>query len=84
MTKYDWSNVPSIVKFIATDKDGFKSYFELKPEIFMEGWIDDSDDGFFSQYEKSEFKGDWQDSLEERPLKSDLPETVVKSLGEVA
>jgi len=32
----------------------------------------------------SNYKGNWQDSLEERPSKSDLPETVVKSLGEVA
>lgn len=67
MTKYDWSNVPSRIKFIATDKNGIKSYFELKPEIFLEGWIDETEDGYFSINQDSEFKGNWQDSLEERP-----------------
>lgn len=66
MTKYDWSSVPKEVKWIATDNNGFKSGFTDKP--FCE-----SDYGFWDNglpslaMHDSEFKGNWQDSLEERP-----------------
>ncbi|MFW1995208.1 hypothetical protein ACG904_09655 [Acinetobacter guillouiae] len=82
MTKYDWSNVPKEVRFIVTDENGLKYGHQDKPKLSdMLGLWYGLD---FIRIGRSEFKGDWQDSLEERPLKSDLPETVVKSLGEVA
>lgn len=66
-TKYDWSNVPKEVKWIATDSDRFKCYFTLKPE-FMPMWWEKKDDYYKCiPPEKNEFKGDWKDSLEERP-----------------
>ena len=32
MSKYDWSNVPKEVKFIATDKDGVANGFTKEPK----------------------------------------------------
>lgn len=32
MNKYDWSNVPKEVRFIATDKDGVANGFTTKPK----------------------------------------------------
>ena len=66
MSKYDWSNVPSWVNWIATDEDG---------EIW--GYSDKSEIGCFSYFHKENiltifighdvFGNNWQDSLEERP-----------------
>lgn len=88
MTKYDWSNVPKEVKWIATGfhskaKMGFVNK-PLKDEAMLcwcSRWLNGEQ---IKLSDVSEFKGNWQDSLEERPSKMDLPEAVVKSLGEVA
>ncbi|MFW2105439.1 hypothetical protein [Acinetobacter guillouiae] len=81
MTKYDWSNVPKEVKWIATDPGDLEIWFKDEPYLeSLLGWVGDE----YSMNSPSNYKGNWQDSLEERPSKSDLPETVVKSLGEVA
>lgn len=68
MSKYDWSNVPKEVNWIATDSDGWLSMHTQEPK-FVEDihWVDGSDDGYFSVRLSSPFKGDWKDSLEERP-----------------
>lgn len=67
MNKYDWSKVPKEVKWIATDEDGVYNGFIDKPIVFDEDmWsIDENYDAvvLFSGV----FKGNWQDSLEERP-----------------
>ena len=67
MNKYDWSNVPKEVKWIATDEDGVSNGFIDKPTVFDEDmWaIDENYDAIvlFSGV----FQGNWQDSLEERP-----------------
>lgn len=65
-TKYDWSNVPSHIMWIATDNNGFKSGFTDDP-------VCESEYGFWDNglpslpMHDSEFQGNWQDSLEERP-----------------
>lgn len=65
-TKYDWSGVPFEVNFIAMDSDG---------ETW--GYSEEPRKGVFSHYLKEDtfmyfignrlHKGNWQDSLEERP-----------------
>lgn len=86
MTKYDWSNVPKEVKWIATDEDGTVCHYIKKPVI--EGdcdyWTNITTSYFDDEVLTQSYQGNWQYSLEERPPKNDLPETVVKSLGEVA
>lgn len=65
-TKYDWSNVPIWVKYIATDSNGNTNGYEegIKPyiildEIFVGGW-------YVSLNMNTSFD-DWRESLEERP-----------------
>lgn len=62
MNKYDWSNVPSHIMWIAKDADGYAFGYMNKP--YNGGWC------WYAQnpeYIKQTFKGNWQDSLEERP-----------------
>ena len=66
-TKYDWSNVPKNVNWIATDSTGYKSHHEEKPKPISGDWFDCSARGCFDYFDSSEFKGYWKDSLEERP-----------------
>lgn len=61
-TKYDWSNVPSEVKWIATDSDGYAFGYKEKP--YNGGWC------WYAlnpKYIKQQYQGNWKDSLEERP-----------------
>ena len=69
MNKYDWSNVPKEVKWIATDMDGWWSTHEKEPKIIpcTNNWIDETETGYVATFPSSPFKGTWQDSLEERP-----------------
>lgn len=76
MTKYDWSNV---------DWSQAPRHDVVAWDINEHGqarWIA-SDNGYYLA-PSFNYQGNWQDSLEERPIEKDLPETVVKSLGEVA
>lgn len=76
MNKYDWSNVPKKVKWISTDADGMVCGFSEKPikilNSLYEFWAGDEDDAGLnvisgvSNFVES-YKGNWQDSLEERP-----------------
>ena len=61
MSKYDWSNVPDYIDVIATREDGTVTGFCF-PVARGSTWC--------SSYTISgmpPFKGDWRDSLEERP-----------------
>lgn len=66
MSKYDWSNIPDGARYIFTDQDGdvFESDFE--PLLVDTGW---RGTGFSSWWfsKCDPFKGDWRESLEERP-----------------
>lgn len=65
-TKYDWSNAPKEVKWIAIDDLGFQSGFTDEPKMELKyGFWDNGLPSYRMGY--SEFKGNWQDSLEERP-----------------
>lgn len=71
-TKYDWSNVPKEVNWIATDGySGWVWGYEYeKPFIDVDMWnskIDSDHIDVEKYYKVSPFKGDWKDSLEERP-----------------
>ncbi|MFK7255914.1 hypothetical protein ABBZ21_14880 [Acinetobacter baumannii] len=68
MHKYDWSNVPAEVNWMATDQDGWAYGFVSQPKP-RESY------GFWSPVEfvvsipkeSNPFKGDWKESLEQRP-----------------
>ena len=70
--KYDWSDVPKEVKWIATDEDMNSWGFVTSSEPFIGG--EDGDQWVSRSYSHSckhigfrVFKGNWKDSLEERP-----------------
>ena len=68
-TKYDWSNVPKEVNWIATDFDaGYAFGYETKPEMdkVMDLWKDKSIIDYINLYIEP-FQGNWKNSLEERP-----------------
>ena len=70
-TKYDWSNVPKEVKWIATDGDGVAHGFTNAPKPYTTGlWaVDEEYTNYINVAEDlyNLFYEDWQDSLEERP-----------------
>lgn len=73
MSKYNWSNVPYKVKFLATEfvAGNFLTWgYRYKPKITVSSWLYDGDGGDWDKpilIGVGLFKGDWQDSLEERP-----------------
>lgn len=61
MSKYDWTNVPGYIEFITTCKDGtVKGY--CKPIQRGETWCSS-----YTINGVPPYRGDWKDSLEERP-----------------
>lgn len=70
MNKYDWSNVPYSVKFIATDNVGGKLIswgYHVKPRKMDSVWVCDKSRCDPLLIGIDIFKGNWQESLEERP-----------------
>lgn len=69
MSKYDWSNVPMDVNWIATDSSGSVFGYDVKPEYKEWGKFIHRTDFLYFPHKKwiEPFKGDWRDSLEERP-----------------
>lgn len=67
MNKYDWSNVPKEVKWIATDEDGSVCGYSAKPQRFSNTWNTHYTGNFVAHSFTNPFKWNWQDSLEERP-----------------
>lgn len=67
-TKYDWSDVPSDVLFIATTHNKKVIGFCGTPRLCNSCW----DTNYEYYYLNNQpFKGDWKDSLEERPYESE-------------
>lgn len=67
-SKYDWSNVPNWVKWIATDADGNAWMYTKKPGIGGEDsdqWVGEEEVVHHHGFRK--FLGNWEDSLEQRP-----------------
>ena len=66
MSKYDWSNVPKDVKYLAKDSDfSFAFGFSEKPTKVRVGWIGGVVDGCLDL--RLTCSEDWENSLEERP-----------------
>lgn len=65
--RYDWSDVPPEVQWIATDYDREKCWFIDKPVAQVCIWIGRSVKKLGRTNIISEFKGNWRDSLEQRP-----------------
>lgn len=71
MSKYDWSNVPDSVQWIATDEDGWAWGWTGMPKIGRyNAWTTDGDScltGYHVKPNNCENCRDWENSLEERP-----------------
>ena len=65
-TKYDWSNVPKWVKFIATDSTGNTYGYEekIKPYIILDDMFVG---GRYMSLDMNAPFDNWRESLEERP-----------------
>lgn len=68
-TKYDWSNVPKDIQWIATDGDGWAWGWYGEPKIgrFDEWYCYKSLHGWHLKPANNPFTGHWTESLEERP-----------------
>ena len=72
-TKYDWSGVPPQYKWLATDEDGEINAFTEQPilEQGLDYWWNVKPSTFIQMpycfIKSHNHKGNWQDSLEERP-----------------
>ena len=67
MNKYDWSNVPKEVNWIATDADDSVCGYSSKPQQFSLGWNTHYSGNFIAHLITKPFNGYWRNSLEERP-----------------
>ncbi|ENW92776.1 hypothetical protein F904_02719 [Acinetobacter dispersus] len=71
LNKYDWSNVPSEVNWIATDSLGYGLGWVNKPHHHSSGQSRWNDEDCFFRFglppQVNPFKGDWKESLEQRP-----------------
>ncbi len=69
MTKYDWSNVPKEVNWIATDSNGNVFGYYKKPKLQENGYFMHIGDNFYYPEKgwMESYNGNWIDSLEERP-----------------
>ncbi|UQS93274.1 hypothetical protein Scipio_00045 [Acinetobacter phage Scipio] len=70
MSKYDWSNVPDHINWIAMDKTGRIFGYDKSPRIchVMDLWKGTSLSDYFNVNTRAySHQGDWKDSLEERP-----------------
>lgn len=62
MRKYDWSNVPDNVQWIATDSNGAVFGYVEKPYNGGFYWY-----ALNPKYINQQYQGNWRESLEERP-----------------
>ena len=67
MSKYDWSNAPKEVQWIATDSDGVVCGYSEEPHCFSLGWNTHFTGNFVAHSFAKPYKGDWRNSLEQRP-----------------
>ena len=67
MSKYDWTNVPDDVEWIATDKSGIRCEYRSEPNLGVRSWQVKDEDDIGGCYFDSTYQDNWMDSLEERP-----------------
>lgn len=67
--KYDWSNVPDWVQWMATDADGYRTMWSEKPTQGTSGWIGakGASRDWFWPNDQYAIKNNWYESLEHRP-----------------
>ena len=75
-TKYDWSGVPKDTRYIATEAVGYAHGWNGEPPKYIDdeiGWIGEKSKitAFMLHPYLNPIKGNWQDSLEERPSEND-------------
>ncbi|EHU2311198.1 hypothetical protein [Acinetobacter baumannii] len=63
-TKYDWSNVPPHIEWIAMDRDESVFGYSIKPDIGASQWYALAANPVFIE---QIYDGYWSDSLEQRP-----------------
>ena len=71
-TKYDWSGVDKDTQYIATEADGYAHGWSGEPPEYIDdesGWtgVKSKITMFMLKPSDNPVKGNWQDSLEERP-----------------
>ncbi len=62
-TKYDWSDVPAEVNWIAQDQDGYVYGYSIKPYVGAKQWY-----ALKPTLIEQKYDGYWDDSLEQRPV----------------
>ena len=69
MNKYDWSNVPNEVQWIATDSNGAVFGYDLMPKEKDFGKFMHTSDFLYFPHNgwMPAYQGNWRESLEERP-----------------
>ena len=67
-TKYDWSNVPKDINWIATDSDGMKCHYKNEPKQCLRSWHFDDEEDLGDCFFDSTYANDWKNSLEKRPV----------------
>ena len=74
MTIYNWAEIPAEVKWVATDSNQWAFGYTEEPKQMESGrwdaelWIPVEKGGiYFVDKKDNPFKGDWRESLEQRP-----------------
>lgn len=72
MTIYNWAEIPAEVKFMATDSYGWAFGWSGKPKKHGKYWNSGVHDlltmpGAVLNPKENPFRGDWRESLEQRP-----------------
>lgn len=69
MSKYDWTDVPKEVNWIATDSNGVVFGYSSMPEEKEFGKFMHTSDFLYFPYNgwMPAYQGSWRESLEERP-----------------
>lgn len=66
-TKYNWSKASKNAKYIFTDQDGDVFESNCEPLLCNSGWRATGFNSWWYHSDVVKLKGNWQDSLEERP-----------------
>lgn len=69
LNKYDWSNIPDLIRWIATDEDGQSFGYPNQPyqESFLGKGRWNNEKYVPLRLGNIGYKGDWRESLELRP-----------------
>lgn len=74
--KYNWSRVPSWVEFITTDKNGFVTGWDSRPQVGCMIWVARHPSTFsngLAYHDVQPYDGYWAASCEKRPDSQPVP-----------